>query len=128
MNEDMSKLIGSMLQNPDAVKNLMGALGGFANGGFANGSSNGGSASSSSADSDFGSGYSSDAGSALMQPDLESSVKSMMSVLNQSDDRRITLLNALKPYLSPARAGGIDRAIRILKLTKLSEVLRNERE
>lgn len=136
MNEDMSKLIGSMLQNPDAVKNLMGAFGSFANGGFANGSSNGGSnngsnggsSSSSSADSDSGTGYTSETGSALMQPDLESSVKSMMNVLNQSDDRRITLLNALKPYLSPARAGGIDRAIRILKLTKLSEVLRNERE
>lgn len=120
MNEDMSKLIGSMLQNPDAIKNLMGAIGSSASGSSASGSS--------ANDSSAGGGYTSDAGSALMQPDLESSVKSMMNVLNQSDDRRITLLNALKPYLSPARAGGIDRAIRILKLTKLSEVLRNERE
>ncbi len=94
---DLNKLLGSMLENPDVLKGI----------------SNLGTNQSPSADTS--------------SSDLESSVKSMMSVLNQTDDRRITLLNALKPYLSSQRAEGIDRAIRILKLTKLSEVIRNER-
>ena len=51
-----------------------------------------------------------------------------MSALNNTDDRRITLLNALRPYLSPQRAGGVDRAIRLLKLSKLSQFIRNEGE
>ena len=58
--------------------------------------------------------------------ELESSIKSMMSALNNTDDRRITLLTALKPYLSPERASGVDRAIKMLRLTKLSQLFRNE--
>ncbi len=60
--------------------------------------------------------------------ELESSIKSMMNALNSVDDRRITLLTALRPYLSPERALGVDRAIKMLRLTKLSEVFRNERQ
>jgi hypothetical protein len=60
--------------------------------------------------------------------ELESSIKSMMNALNSVDDRRITLLTALRPYLSPERALGIDRAIQMLRITKLSEVFRNERK
>ncbi len=100
-SDDISKLISSMMQNPDALKGLLG----------------------SAPDAEKSQTTPSQSGT-----DLESSVKSMMSVLNHTDDRRITLLNALKPYLSSQRADGIDRAIRILKLTKLSEVLRNERD
>ena len=98
MNDDITKLLGSMLSNPDGLKNLLGSQ-----------SIPEESPPPSSAD-------------------LESSVKSMMNILGRSDDRRITLLNALKPYMSPTRADGIDRAIRILKLTKLTEVLKNERD
>ncbi len=97
MNEDITKLINGMLQNPDALKGLMGSV-------------------------------SPESKSAPAQSDPDSNIKSMLSMLNQSDDRRITLLNAIKPYMSPTRADGIDRAIRILKLTKLSEMLRNERD
>ncbi|MBQ8588150.1 MAG: hypothetical protein IJ454_02030 [Clostridia bacterium] len=96
MNEDITKLISGMLQNPDALKGLMGSP--------------------------------QENKPAPSQNDAEISMKSMMSMLNQTDDRRITLLNAIKPYMSPTRADGIDRAIRILKLTKLSEMLRNERD
>jgi hypothetical protein len=92
----MSKLIGNMLSNPDALKGLLSSVG--------------------------------DDSPPPAQGELESSVKSVMNLLGRSDDRRITLLNALRPYMSPTKAEGIDRAIRILKLTKLTEVLRNERD
>ncbi len=99
-SDDLSKLIGNMMQNPDALKGLL-------------------SPAENSGENQAPS---------VPQDNPETAVKNMMSVLNQSDDRRITLLNALKPYLSPTRASGIDRAIRILRLTKLSEMLRNERD
>ena len=100
-SDDVSRLISNLVQNPDALKGLMGSLG-------AGGSAPG------------------DAPPAQGSPDA--SMQSIMSALSRTDDRRITLLNALRPYLSPQRAGGIDRAIRILQLTKLSEMMRNERD
>ena len=42
------------------------------------------------------------------------------------DDRRINLLTALKPYLSSSRSANVDKAIRLLRLTKLTETFRNE--
>ena len=100
MNEELTKMLGSLLQNPDAVKSLTGAIGSL-------------QTSENAPDK---------ASSTEMQ------IKNIMSALNQTDDRRITLLNALRPYLSPQRAGGVDRAIRLLKLSKLSQFIRNEGE
>ena len=96
MSEDISKLIGNMLQNPDALKNLLGSVSG------------------------------SDSNEAVSQ-ESETNVQNIMSALNQNNDRRITLLNALKPYMRGQRAEGIDRAIRLLQISKLSEIMRNER-
>lgn len=96
MNEELTKLLGNLLQNPDALKGLAGSV---------------------SPESETPSGG-----------ELESSVANMMSVLSRTDDRRINLLNAVRPFMSPGRASGIDRAIQILKLTKLTEVMRNERK
>ncbi len=101
MNDDIVKMLGGMLQNPDALKSLAGALGG---------------------------NEKSEPEHPPQDDSLETGIKNMMSVLNQTDDRRITLLNALRPYLSPQRASGVDRAIKILKLTKLSQIMRNEGE
>lgn len=53
-------------------------------------------------------------------------VRNMISAINNTDDRRITLLTALKPYLSSTRAVEADKAIKLLRLTKISQFLRNE--
>lgn len=42
------------------------------------------------------------------------------------EDKRISLLTALKPYLNNSRAANVDRAIQLIRLTKLTENLRNE--
>ena len=60
--------------------------------------------------------------------DTDTSIQNMVEVLSQNDDRRITLLNALKPYMRGSRLEGIDRAIRLIKISKLSEVMRKERD
>ena len=98
MNEELTKLLGNMLQNPDALKGLMGSGTTDTGDGIPNGS------------------------------DLETSVANMMSALSRADDRRINLLTAVRPFMSPGRASGIDKAIQILKLTKLTEVMRTERK
>ena len=42
------------------------------------------------------------------------------------DDKRISLLRALKPYLRSSRANSVDKAIQFIRLAKLTENLRNE--
>lgn len=101
MNDDIVKMLSGMLQNPDTMKSLAGALGG---------------------------NEKSEPEQSRGDDSLETGIKNVMSALNHTDDRRITLLNALRPYLSPQRASGVDRAIKILKLTKLSQIMRNEGE
>lgn len=95
MSEDITKLLGSLLSNPDSLKNLM--------------------------------------GSALATPpaiaeDVSTPKMNISNISNDSYDRRINLLTALKPYLSNTRAGNVDRAIQLIRLTKMTQSLRNERE
>jgi len=99
-SDDISKLLSGLMQNPDALKGLMGSLGA------------GNSQQSTPSES----------------PSYDNGIQNALSALKSTDDHRITLLNALRPYLSPQKAGGIDRAIRVLQLAKLSELMRNERD
>ena len=57
--------------------------------------------------------------------DLSENLKSVMSGLNTNSDSRINLLNAIKPYMRSQRAGQVDNAIKILKLTKLTSLLKD---
>ncbi len=52
-------------------------------------------------------------------------IQNVVSRISSADDKRITLLNALRPYMSKSRASNIDKAVRMLKLTKLSSVLKD---
>lgn len=102
MSEDLSKLLSGMLSNPDALKNMLGSLSASPN-------------PTSQAE-------------APLPAEKDIGIQDMLSKVNRSDDRRITLLTALKPYLSTSRATNIDKAIQLIRLTKMTEVLRNERE
>ena len=53
------------------------------------------------------------------------SVKNMMEKINGNSDKRITLLNALKPYMRNSRASNIDKAIKMLKITKFSSIFKD---
>lgn len=71
--------------------------------------------------------FSSAAGSApAVQKNESPTLPDISHALNQVDDKRIALLTALKPYLSTNRSTNVDKAIQLLKLTKLTESLRNE--
>lgn len=126
MSQDISQLISGMLSNPDALKNLMSSM----TGNLQNSPQPQDNSLPAQRDADHKSAeeFSPVIPDFSQDSNLQSSVQSMLSALNRADDRRITLLTALKPYLSSSRASGVDRAIKILKLTKLTEVLRNERQ
>ena len=57
--------------------------------------------------------------------DIESGIKSMLSNLDTQNDKRVNLLYALKPYMKGKRADNLDRAIKMVKLTKLGSILKD---
>ena len=52
-------------------------------------------------------------------------VKNAISRVNSGSDKRINLLNALRPYMRDKRASNIDRAIKMLKLTQLTSLFKD---
>lgn len=52
-------------------------------------------------------------------------IKNMMDKINSGDDKRINLLNALKPYMRNSRASNIDKAVKMLKITQLGSILKD---
>ena len=57
--------------------------------------------------------------------DLTSSVKSVLSGLDSGSDKRINLLYALKPYMKENKSANIDKAIKMIKLTKLGSIIKD---
>ena len=47
----------------------------------------------------------------------------ILGSLNSEDDNNTRLLTAIKPYLSEKRAESADKAIKLMKLTKISSLL-----
>ena len=52
-------------------------------------------------------------------------INSVMDKIKNSDDKRINLLNALKPYMRNSRASNIDKAVKMLKITQLGSILKD---
>lgn len=93
MSDDITKLLGGLLSNPEGIKNLMGTF----------------SQKNDSLPAETSSGFG-----------------NPLEAFNPQDDKRISLLTALKPYLNSSRSASVDKAIQLIKLTKLTENLRNE--
>ena len=62
---------------------------------------------------------------APQSPQPSADIQSMISRIQSSDDKRITLLNALRPYMRSSRASGIDKAVKMLKITQLGSILKD---
>ena len=54
-------------------------------------------------------------------------IKSIIETLNQSDDPRSNLLYSLKPYLRENRQKKIDQYVNLLKITKITDLFKNEK-
>ncbi|MBQ6894898.1 MAG: hypothetical protein IJN40_05350 [Clostridia bacterium] len=57
--------------------------------------------------------------------DISPDISSMISGLSFDNDKRINLLNALKPYMKGNKSSNIDKAIKMIKLTKLSSIIKD---
>ena len=65
-------------------------------------------------------------GSDLMggfDPSILLKVQSIMGKMNNSNDKRIILLNALRPYLNAKRVESMDNALKLLKFSQMAMVL-----
>ena len=54
-------------------------------------------------------------------------IKSIIETLNQSNDPRSNLLYSLKPYLRENRQKKIDQYVNLLKITKITDLFKNEK-
>lgn len=101
MADDIAAKLKTMLDNPEIIK-LIGSMAQNTN------TPDTGSVESAPADSTQGSDQ------------MISTIKNAIDTLGGGNDNRITLLSALKPYMRQSRAGQIDTAIRVLKISRLS--------
>lgn len=99
MADELGDKIKALLSNPEAM-NMFGSL---------LGSSSANDAPSSQSDDD----------------EFVLNVKNAISKINSGSDRRINLLNALRPYMRETRASNIDKAVKMLKLTQLTSLFKD---
>lgn len=55
----------------------------------------------------------------VLDPRLLSGMASLLGQYNSSDDQRVALLNALRPFVKEQRYARIDKAIQIAKLSRM---------
>ncbi|MBQ2945961.1 MAG: hypothetical protein IJD95_05300 [Clostridia bacterium] len=58
-----------------------------------------------------------------LDPSFLLTASSLFSSFNSVDTGKISLLNSLKPYISPERQGRVDGAIRMLRIFKVASAL-----
>lgn len=56
-----------------------------------------------------------------ISPELLSKIMALLNEYNAEDDRRIHLLGAIRPYVKDSDSFHIDRAIRIVKLSRVAK-------
>ncbi len=103
-NEALMDKIKSVLDNPEAAKLLSGML-----------ESKGTSENTQSESTD----------TKPSSVDAASRIQSVLSEISGGNDPRINLLSALKPYMNSSRSEYVDRAIKIMKLTKMTSIFKD---
>lgn len=62
----------------------------------------------------------------FMNPDTISTIKNMLDNFNRTDDRRIVLLNSIKPYMKSGRERNIDMAVRFIQFINFASGFKNK--
>ena len=99
MSEDLNEKIQAILSDPSAMQ----MTSSMANNGFSDNMANDDSEND----------------------EFVSRIQNTMNTLKSGSDKRVNLLNALKPYMRESRASGIDKAIKLLRLTQLGSVFKD---
>ncbi len=100
MADELGDKIKSLLSNPEAMNMFSSLIGGGNSG-------NESSEESNSEDDEF-----------------VSNIKNVLSRVNNGSDKRINLLNALKPYMRQSRSSNIDKAIKMLKISQMTSIFK----
>lgn len=106
MAQNPEEILKSFLDDPDALNSIgeiLGAIGGGADSGEDE--------------------QNSDSASFFENPELIFKIGQIMSGLSGGDDNETRLIKALKPYLSKQRSASADKAIKLLKLSKMAPLL-----
>ena len=104
MADDFQDKLNSILSNPEIMKTIAALAGSL------------GSPAPQDAGVD-------NAEQSFSTDEAAANLASMVNNLSDSNDSRINLLYALKPYMRSGGANQMDMAIKILKLTKLTSLL-----
>ena len=104
MDDNLSDKLNAIISNPEMMKTISALANSFGG-------------ENRSSEYDFNKDVSSLSGS--------DNIRNAIVSISNTSDSRIDLLNALKPYMRRSRAVQVDNAIRILKLTKLTSVLKD---
>lgn len=106
MDDNMMDKVKQLLDDPDTMQTLSQMIGGLG----------GGQASGLATQNDS---------DTANQMEMMSKVKSVMERMNSGPDPRINLLTALKPYMRQGRAAHMDKAIRMLQMTRMTSILKD---
>ncbi len=107
MDDNMMDKLKGILNDPDTMRSLSEMIEGM-----------GGGKQKQQAESEA---------KAAQQMQMMMKVKDIMDRVTDTDDPRINLLTALRPYMRSKRAGQMDKAIRMIQMTKLTSVLKDLR-
>lgn len=105
----MEEMLKGILENPDTMKQIMGLISSFKGAEEQAGNTEG----NSSISLPFG----------LDNPETLLKLGNAFGKIANDNDPRINLIVAIKPYLNNNRLLGAERAMQILKLSKMSSVL-----
>ncbi len=109
MADDLQNKLNTILNNPDMMKTI---------------SELAGSLGDNSSDRAQGSGAAPSQSGGISDAAI-SNLQNALAGINDSSDTRINLLNALRPYMRKSRAANMDMAVKLLKLTKLTTLLKD---
>jgi len=100
MADEIGDKIKSLLSNPEAMNMLSSLMGNNA---------------SLDADENYDG----------QEDEFVTNVKNVLSRVNNGSDKRINLLNALKPYMRQSRSSNIDKAIKMLKISQMTSLFKD---
>ena len=98
MNEDFNEKLKALLSNPETMNMISSML--------------------SSSDT-------APAVTETPEPDLANELSTAISKFKSTDDKRINLLNALKPYMRQSRSNNIDKAVKMLKISQMTSLFKD---
>lgn len=127
-NSDSRETLNNMLSqvSPEMLNNLSSMLQSNSSNNYS--SSNNFNSSSASNYNHSSKSSSNNNNNLNIDPETLMKMTSLINTMNQKDNPGSNLLNSLKPYLRDSRKGKVDQYSNLLNLTKIAEVMKNEKK